>query len=64
LLCIFLSRKWKHGKLEFLNTDKMELKNYAAKGVRVVPGASARYGSYISSGVIMMPSYVNIGLCR
>jgi 2,3,4,5-tetrahydropyridine-2-carboxylate N-succinyltransferase len=29
--------------------------------VRVVPGASARYGSFISSGVIMMPSYVNIG---
>jgi 2,3,4,5-tetrahydropyridine-2,6-dicarboxylate N-succinyltransferase len=42
--------------------DKMELKkDYAAKGVRVVPGASARYGSFISSGVIMMPSYVNIG---
>ena len=42
--------------------DKMELKrDYAEKGVRVVPGASARYGSYISSGVIMMPSYVNIG---
>jgi 2,3,4,5-tetrahydropyridine-2,6-dicarboxylate N-succinyltransferase len=42
--------------------DKMELKrDYAQKGVRVVPGASARYGSYISSGVIMMPSYVNIG---
>ncbi|MEN9907438.1 MAG: hypothetical protein RLZZ540_579 [Bacteroidota bacterium] len=42
--------------------DKMELKrDYAEKGVRVVPGASARYGSFISSGVIMMPSYVNIG---
>ena len=42
--------------------DKMALKtNYAEKGVRVVPGASARYGSFISSGVIMMPSYVNIG---
>jgi 2,3,4,5-tetrahydropyridine-2-carboxylate N-succinyltransferase len=46
----------------FEYNDKMLLKrNYAEKGVRVVPGASARYGAYISSGVIMMPSYVNIG---
>jgi 2,3,4,5-tetrahydropyridine-2-carboxylate N-succinyltransferase len=49
------------GSWNFEYHDKMELKDYAAKGVRVVPGASARYGSYISSGVIMMPSYVNIG---
>jgi 2,3,4,5-tetrahydropyridine-2-carboxylate N-succinyltransferase len=48
------------GSWNFEYHDKMELKDYAAKGVRVVPGASARYGSYISS-VIMMPSYVNIG---
>src|SRR5690606_36901257 len=42
--------------------DKMPLKNkYAEKGVRVVPNAVARYGAYISSGVILMPSYVNIG---
>ena len=42
--------------------DKIPLKNgYAAKGIRVVPHAVARYGAYISSGVIMMPSYVNIG---
>jgi 2,3,4,5-tetrahydropyridine-2-carboxylate N-succinyltransferase len=42
--------------------DKMALKsNYEALGVRVVPPAVARYGSYISSGVILMPSYVNIG---
>ena len=42
--------------------DKIPLKNgYKAKGVRVVPHAIARYGSYISKGVIMMPSYVNIG---
>ena len=42
--------------------DKMELKrNYAEKGIRVVPNAVARYGAYISSGVILMPSYVNIG---
>ena len=42
--------------------DKIPLKtNYKEKGVRVVPHAVARYGSYISKGVIMMPSYVNIG---
>lgn len=42
--------------------DKIPLKSgYKAKGVRVVPHAIARYGSYISQGVIMMPSYVNIG---
>jgi 2,3,4,5-tetrahydropyridine-2-carboxylate N-succinyltransferase len=42
--------------------DKIPLKkDYAAKGVRVVPHAIARYGSYISKGVILMPSYVNIG---
>ncbi|WPR72910.1 2,3,4,5-tetrahydropyridine-2,6-dicarboxylate N-succinyltransferase [Flavobacterium sp. NG2] len=51
---------WEAGIFEY--HDKMELKkDYAEKGVRVVPGASARYGSFISSGVIMMPSYVNIG---
>ncbi|MFO8053750.1 MAG: 2,3,4,5-tetrahydropyridine-2,6-dicarboxylate N-succinyltransferase [Bacteroidales bacterium] len=42
--------------------DKMALKtNYKEQGVRVVPHAIARYGAYISKGVIMMPSYVNIG---
>lgn len=42
--------------------DKIPLKSgYKEKGVRVVPHAIARYGSYISKGVIMMPSYVNIG---
>ncbi len=42
--------------------DKIPLKkNYAALGVRVVPHAIARYGSFLESGVIMMPSYVNIG---
>ena len=42
--------------------DKIPLKrNYAEKGVRVVPNAIARHGAYISKGVIMMPSYVNIG---
>jgi len=48
------------GPFEF--HDKMALKtNYKELGVRVVPHAVARYGAYISKGVIMMPSYVNIG---
>ena len=34
---------------------------FAAGGVRVVPNAMARYGSYIASGCVLMPSYVNIG---
>jgi len=42
--------------------DKIPLKKgYAEKGIRVVPHAVARHGAYISKGVIMMPSYVNIG---
>ena len=42
--------------------DKIPLKhNYAELGVRVVPPATARYGSFLSRGVVMMPSYVNIG---
>jgi 2,3,4,5-tetrahydropyridine-2-carboxylate N-succinyltransferase len=42
--------------------DKIPLKTgYAAKGVRVVPHAIARHGAFLASGVIMMPSYVNIG---
>ena len=48
------------GPFEF--HDKMALKTgYKEKGIRVVPHAIARYGAYISKGVIMMPSYVNIG---
>jgi 2,3,4,5-tetrahydropyridine-2-carboxylate N-succinyltransferase len=48
------------GPMEFY--DKMELKrDYKALGVRVVPHAVARYGAFLASGVIMMPSYVNIG---
>ncbi|MFL5731283.1 MAG: 2,3,4,5-tetrahydropyridine-2,6-dicarboxylate N-succinyltransferase [Cytophagaceae bacterium] len=48
------------GPFEF--HDKMELKrDYEKLGVRVVPPAVSRYGSYISKGVILMPSYVNIG---
>lgn len=42
--------------------DKIPLKRgYAEKGIRVVPHAVARHGAYISKGVIMMPSYINIG---
>ena len=42
--------------------DKIPLKrNYEQLGVRVVPPAVARYGAYLSPGVVMMPSYVNIG---
>jgi len=42
--------------------DKIALKtNYEALGVRVVPPATARYGAFLEKGVIMMPSYVNIG---
>lgn len=48
------------GPLEF--HDKIPLKrNYAEKGIRVVPHAVARHGAYISPGTILMPSYVNIG---
>lgn len=55
-------------KMEVLETgifeyhDKIPLKRgYQKKGVRVVPHAVARHGAYISKGVILMPSYVNIG---
>jgi 2,3,4,5-tetrahydropyridine-2,6-dicarboxylate N-succinyltransferase len=42
--------------------DKIPLKrDYERLGVRVVPPATARYGSYLSPGVVLMPSYVNIG---
>ena len=48
------------GPLEF--HDKIPLKKgYKEKGIRVVPHAVARHGAYLSKGVIMMPSYVNIG---
>jgi 2,3,4,5-tetrahydropyridine-2-carboxylate N-succinyltransferase len=48
------------GPFEF--HDKMSLKkDYAAQGVRVVPHAVARYGAYLARGVVLMPSYINIG---
>jgi 2,3,4,5-tetrahydropyridine-2,6-dicarboxylate N-succinyltransferase len=48
------------GPFEYL--DKIPLKrDYERLGVRVVPPATARYGSFLSRGVVLMPSYVNIG---
>ena len=48
------------GPLEF--HDKIKLKTgFKEKGIRVVPLAHARYGSFIARGVVMMPSYINIG---
>jgi len=48
------------GPFEF--ADKIPLKSgYEAAGVRVVPGASARWGSFLDRGTVLMPSYVNIG---
>lgn len=48
------------GPLEFY--DKIPLKTgYQEKGIRVVPHAVSRHGAYISKGVILMPSFVNIG---
>ena len=55
-------------KLETIRVDPLEFydkiplkKDYSSLGVRVVPHAVARYGSYIAEGVVMMPSYINIG---
>jgi 2,3,4,5-tetrahydropyridine-2,6-dicarboxylate N-succinyltransferase len=48
------------GPFEYV--DKLPLKHdFGAAGVRVVPGASARFGSFLARGVVLMPSYVNIG---
>ncbi len=63
IILYFIIRKMETtevGQFEF--HDKIPLKhNYSALNVRVVPHAVARYGSYLSPGVILMPSYVNIG---
>jgi 2,3,4,5-tetrahydropyridine-2-carboxylate N-succinyltransferase len=63
ILLLFLLRGMEtieHGPFEY--ADKLPLKHdFAAAGVRVVPGASARWGSFLGRGVILMPSYVNIG---
>lgn len=46
----------------FEYADKIPLKHdFQASGVRVVPGASARFGAFLARGVVLMPSYVNIG---
>jgi 2,3,4,5-tetrahydropyridine-2-carboxylate N-succinyltransferase len=48
------------GDLQFL--DKIPVKaDYAARGVRVVPPGVARFGSFLSEGVVLMPGFVNIG---
>ncbi len=53
-------RTFEIGPMEF--HDKIPLKRgYAALGVRVVPHAIARFGAFLGNGVVMMPSYVNIG---
>lgn len=63
ILCLFRLRGITTeavGPFEY--ADRLPLKHgYEAAGVRVVPGASARWGSYLGPGVILMPSYVNIG---
>lgn len=53
-------KTWDLNPFEFY--DKMELKkDYKSLGVRAVPHAVARYGSFIGKNVVLMPSYVNIG---
>src|SRR5262245_53485798 len=63
ILLLFRVSKMKTIELgPFEYVDKVPLKTgFKAAGVRVVPGASARFGSFLERGVIMMPSYVNIG---
>ncbi len=63
ILLLFRLREITTGEVgPFEYADKLPLKSgYAAAGVRVVPGASARWGSYLGPGVVLMPSYVNIG---
>src|SRR4029453_9127943 len=46
----------------FRSLDKIPLKaDFAERGVRVVPGGVARYGAFLSPGVVLMPGFVNIG---
>ena len=63
ILLYFPSREmetFEVGPMEFY--DKIPLKkDYKSQGVRVVPHAVARYGSFMEKGVVLMPSYVNIG---
>ncbi len=63
ILEYFRSRKMEPVEVgPFEYHDKIPLKrDFESQGVRVVPPAVARYGSFLSPGVVMMPSYVNIG---
>jgi len=63
ILLIFKLREVKTMELgPFEYADRLPLKHeFAEAGVRVVPGASARWGSHLGRGVVLMPSYVNIG---
>jgi 2,3,4,5-tetrahydropyridine-2,6-dicarboxylate N-succinyltransferase len=63
ILDFFRSRRMEPREVgPFEYHDKIPLKSgYETLGVRVVPPAVARYGSYLSPGVVLMPSYVNIG---
>jgi 2,3,4,5-tetrahydropyridine-2,6-dicarboxylate N-succinyltransferase len=63
ILAYFRSRKMEPREVgPFEYHDKIPLKSgYEELGVRVVPPAVARYGSFLSPGVVLMPSYVNIG---
>jgi 2,3,4,5-tetrahydropyridine-2-carboxylate N-succinyltransferase len=63
ILLYFRLRKMEPLELgPFLYHDKIPLKrDYAERGVRVVPPAAARFGSFLSPDVVLMPSYVNIG---
>jgi 2,3,4,5-tetrahydropyridine-2-carboxylate N-succinyltransferase len=54
------TRTFQIGELDY--NDKIPLKNnYKKHNIRIVPPAVARYGSFISPGVVLMPSYINIG---
>src|SRR5437763_1440165 len=63
ILLLFRVSKMKSSELgPYEYVDKVPLKTGLAEaGVRVVPGASARYGAFLERGVVLMPSYVNIG---
>ena len=63
ILLYFVSRQMKTEEVGIFSFhDKIPLKtNFAEAKVRAVPPAVARYGSYQAAGVILMPSYVNIG---
>jgi len=63
VILYFLIRKLETIRIEsFEFYDKIPLKrDFAKLGVRVVPHALARFGSYLAEGVVLMPSYINIG---